>query len=100
MHLFLYVYTVMPAASSMTPTVTTGKILLVLCYIKLMRAFVLTAPPISNSTTEQPSSNIVNQSSNMMHQMMTLITFPADITCEISKVCGQPISTVHESYNM
>ena len=88
----------MPATSSMTPTATTGKILFVFSFMKVIREFVSTATPNSNLTTEKPSDKMVNQSSNMMYHVMTLITFPADITCDISKVRKPPICIVHESY--
>ena len=80
----------------MTPTATTGKILFIFCFMKTIREFVLTVTPNSNSTTEQPSNNMVNQSSDTMYHLMTLITFPADITCDITKVCKQLIHTVLE----
>ena len=37
----------------------------------------------NNPTTEQPSSNTANQSTSML---VTLVTFPADIKCKLSKV--------------
>ena len=94
MRIFL-INTVMAATSSMTPAVTTGKILLVFSFI---REFVSTVTPNNNLTTEKPTDKMVNQSSNVMYYMMTLITFPADITCDIAKVRKLPIYTVHESY--
>lgn len=57
----LTVTSAMPSVTSITTTITPG----------------------SNPTTEQPSSNTVNENLIMM---MTLVMFPVDVKCELAKI--------------
>ena len=40
----------------------------------------------TDPATEQPSRNTANQSTTTSSMLVTLVTFPADIKCELSKV--------------